>query len=88
VVGAAPPPRGGEGKGGGAPASPKTRYPLKAEFYLPAAVSTMVGRGEAEVRVLPTDSAWFGITYREDRPRVSAAIAALVAAGKYPARLF
>lgn len=62
--------------------------PLKAEFYLPASVSTMVARGEATVRVLPTESAWFGVTYREDKPRVSAAIADLVGTGKYPARLF
>lgn len=60
----------------------------RAEFYLPAAVSAMVARGEATVRVLPTDSSWFGITYRDDKPRVEAAIAELVHAGKYPARLF
>lgn len=60
----------------------------KSEFYLPAAVSTMIARGEATVRVLPTESAWFGVTYREDKPRVTAAIAALVAAGAYPAKLF
>lgn len=62
--------------------------PLKAEFYLPAAVSEQIARGQATVRVLPTASAWFGVTYREDKPRVTAAIASLVAAGKYPARLF
>ncbi len=61
---------------------------LKAEFYLPAAVSTMIAQGEATVRVLPTESAWFGVTYREDKPRVVAAIAELVRAGKYPAKLF
>ncbi len=60
----------------------------KAEFYLPAAVSAMIGKGEAAVRVLPTESAWFGVTYREDKPRVEAAVAALVAAGTYPAPLF
>ncbi|MBL9210301.1 MAG: NTP transferase domain-containing protein [Opitutaceae bacterium] len=60
----------------------------KAEFYLPAAVSTMIARGEATVRVLPTESAWFGVTYREDKPRVEAAIAELVRAGRYPARLW
>jgi hypothetical protein len=60
----------------------------KAEFYLPAAVSAMIGRGEASVRVLPTQSSWFGVTYREDKPRVAAAIAALVQSGKYPARLW
>jgi hypothetical protein len=60
----------------------------KAEFYLPAAVSAMITRGEAAVRVLPTEGAWFGVTYREDKPRVAAAVAELVAAGKYPAKLF
>jgi len=63
-------------------------HEAKAEFYLPAAVSTMIARGEARVRVLPTGSSWFGITYRDDRPRVSAAIAELVRRGVYPARLF
>ena len=60
----------------------------KAEFYLPAAVSVMIARGEAGARVLPTDSSWFGITYREDKPRVETAIAALVQAGRYPAKLW
>jgi len=60
----------------------------KAEFYLPAAVSVMIARREAEVRVLPTASAWFGVTYREDKPRVVAAIAGLVAQDAYPAKLF
>jgi hypothetical protein len=60
----------------------------KAEFYLPAAVAGMVARVQATVRVLPTASTWFGVTYREDKPRVQAAIAELVASGAYPARLF
>jgi hypothetical protein len=61
---------------------------LKSEFYLPAAVSTMIARGEAEVQLLPTTSEWFGVTYREDRASVEARIAALVTAGAYPAKLF
>jgi hypothetical protein len=61
---------------------------LKAEFYLPAAVSAMIARGEAAVRVLPVNSTWFGVTYREDKPRVQAALAALVKAGVYPGKLF
>lgn len=60
----------------------------KAEFYLPAAISTMIARGEAAVQVLPTTSAWFGVTHREDKPRVMAAIAALVRDGVYPPKLF
>lgn len=61
---------------------------LTAELYLPAAVSALISQGEATVRVLPTDSAWFGVTYRADKPVVQAALAELVRAGKYPARLF
>lgn len=61
---------------------------LKAEFYLPVAVSTLISRAQATVRMLPTDSSWFGITYRDDKPRVEAAIAALVRDGKYRAPLW
>lgn len=61
---------------------------LKAEFYLPAAVSATIARNEAGVRVLPTESTWFGVTYLEDKPRVVAAIAELVRRGVYPAKLF
>jgi hypothetical protein len=60
----------------------------KAEFYLPAAVSGLVAAGAASVDVIPSADSWFGITYREDRPHVAAAIGALVASGAYPARLF
>jgi NDP-sugar pyrophosphorylase family protein len=60
----------------------------KAEFYLPAAVSGLVASGSATVDVIPSGDAWFGITHREDRPLVSAAIRSLVDAGAYPARLF
>ena len=60
----------------------------KAEFYLPVVVSEMVARGEATVRLRPTESTWFGVTYREDKPRVQASIAALVHAGHYPESLW
>jgi hypothetical protein len=59
----------------------------KAEFYLPAAVNGLVQRGAARVRVLPTADSWFGVTYREDKPRVQAALADLVARGVYPSPL-
>jgi UTP-glucose-1-phosphate uridylyltransferase len=59
-----------------------------AEFYLPSAVSALIPGGLAEVAVLPAAGPWFGVTYREDRPRVAAALAGLVARGVYPARLF
>jgi len=60
----------------------------KSEFYLPAAVSTMITRAEAHVTLLNTESEWFGVTYREDKPLVVAAIADLVKRGDYPEKLF
>ena len=60
----------------------------KAEFYLPAAVAQAIGRGQALVRVLPTTAEWFGVTFREDKPRVVAAIAGLVERGLYPEKLY
>jgi NDP-sugar pyrophosphorylase family protein len=59
-----------------------------AEWYIPVAVSDLVSGGAAAVEVLPGLDSWFGITYREDRARVSEAIGALVGAGAYPKRLF
>ena len=59
----------------------------KAEFYLPAAVNGLVQAGAARVRVLPTTDNWFGVTYREDKPRVQAALAELVRDGVYPSPL-
>jgi len=57
----------------------------KTEYYIPTAVADMIIAGTARVRVLTTDSAWFGMTYRDDRPRVIESIKKLVAAGIYPA---
>lgn len=60
----------------------------KTEFYLPFAVNDLLRAGAARVRVLPINDQWFGVTYREDKPRVQAAIGALVASGAYPSPLW
>lgn len=61
---------------------------LKSEFYLPFAVDTLIRAGKAEVKVLHSADSWFGVTYREDKPLVQAALRELVAKGAYPAKLF
>ena len=61
---------------------------LKAEFYLPTAVDALIREGRARVKVLPTESHWFGVTYRADRAYVVENIRALVHAGEYPPRLW
>ncbi|MBR1870504.1 MAG: nucleotidyltransferase [Kiritimatiellae bacterium] len=60
----------------------------KSEWYIPFVVDELIHEGKAECSVLATDSRWFGVTYREDKPFVTGEIAKLVAAGEYPAQLF
>jgi hypothetical protein len=60
----------------------------KAEWYIPFVVDGMIREGAAEVEVLPTESAWFWVTYREDRPAVMAAVQARVRDGVYPDKLW
>lgn len=61
---------------------------LKAECYIPAVVSALIASGEATVQVLPSSAAWFGVTYKEDRPAVQAGIRALIRKGEYPEKLW
>jgi NDP-sugar pyrophosphorylase family protein len=60
----------------------------KSEWYIPFVVDELIKEGKADCKVLPTESSWFGVTYREDKPFVMAEIKKLVDAGEYPAALF
>ena len=62
--------------------------PLKAEYFLPAVVSQLLDEGKARVKVLRSEDKWYGVTYREDKPTVVAAITEKTAAGLYPDRLW
>ncbi|MBP5183170.1 MAG: nucleotidyltransferase [Lentisphaeria bacterium] len=57
---------------------------LKSEFYIPAAVASLISSGEASVKVLHSTDSWFGVTYRDDKARVQSSIKALVAQKIYP----
>lgn len=59
--------------------------PLKAEYYLPAAVDGLVHQGKAQVQVLRTASEWFGVTYPEDKQMVKDALRQAHEQGLYPA---
>ena len=61
---------------------------MKSEFYIPAAVFSMIQSGKAEVKVLESADSWFGVTYREDKPRVQEDIKALIAKGVYPEKIY
>jgi hypothetical protein len=60
----------------------------KAECLIPSTVGDLVRDGQAKVKVLRTNDAWFGVTYREDRPRVIESVRALITAGVYPEKLW
>ena len=62
--------------------------PEKGEFYLPLLVSRLIGEGKVQVRVLPSEDKWYGVTYREDKPGVVAALADMTARGLYPENLW
>lgn len=61
---------------------------LTAEFYLPMMVNRLINDGTARMKVLNTDSQWFGVTYKEDRPVVEQKLRSLIAEGVYPERLW
>ncbi|MEY4271937.1 MAG: hypothetical protein RL250_803, partial [Verrucomicrobiota bacterium] len=61
---------------------------LKSESYIPMAVGALVTGGLASCDVLRTTSAWFGVTYREDKPAVQANILEQVRQGAYPSALW
>lgn len=61
---------------------------LKSECYIPTAMNDLVAAEEARVKVLRTNDSWFGVTYKEDRPRVVESIRQLVARGSYPEKLW
>ncbi len=60
----------------------------KSEFFIPLCIDTLIKNGEATVKVLDTDSKWFGVTYAADRPGVVEKFAELHRSGVYPSPLF
>ncbi len=63
-------------------------HELKTEFLLPAEVDILLKAGRARMKVLPTEAQWFGVTYKEDLPRVKKAMEALVEEGVYRSPLW
>ena len=62
--------------------------PLKSEYLLPRKVDELLKEGKATVKVLSTDDRWFGVTYKEDREHVIAAVRAMKDKGLYPEKLW
>lgn len=60
----------------------------KSEFYIPFVVDDLMKEGKVKTKVLPANSTWFGVTYKEDKPSTMAKIAELVKQGVYPEKLW
>ena len=62
--------------------------PMKCEYFLPAVVSSLLEEGCAAVKVLESEDKWYGVTYKEDKPVVVAAVQSLKDEGLYPQKLW
>ncbi len=56
----------------------------KSEFYLPSVVDILIKSGEKKARVLVAEDKWYGVTYKEDKDAVVAAIGEKIDNGEYP----
>ena len=59
-----------------------------AEYYIPNIVTDMIVNRQMEVRVIPTNDNWFGVTYKEDKPLAVVAINKYISDGVYPTHLW
>lgn len=56
----------------------------KSEYYLPKEINRLVETGLARVRILPVAEQWYGVTYKEDKPLVTAAFTRMQKEHIYP----
>lgn len=62
--------------------------PMKGEYFLPSVVSALLDEDKARVQVLTSKDKWYGVTYKEDKPVVVAALRSFIDAGVYPEKLW
>ena len=62
--------------------------PMKGEYFLPTVVSNLLSQHKARVKVLRSNDKWYGVTYKEDKPGVVAALAEMREKGMYPEKLW
>lgn len=60
---------------------------LKSEFFIPIVADRFIKEG-GNIDVLPTNSLWFGVTYKEDAPFVEKNLNELISNGEYPDNLW
>jgi len=63
-------------------------HELKSEFFIPIIGDRFIHEDRGRIKIIPTDSTWFGVTYKEDAPEVQKSLNELIEAGIYPKKLF
>ena len=61
---------------------------LKAEFYIPFVIDSIINQNLGRCELLSTPSRWFGVTFKEDRPGVVAKFQEFADKGIYPTPLY
>lgn len=62
--------------------------PMKCEYFLPFVVDELLKEEKATVKVLKSEDKWYGVTYKEDKAVVTAAIKMMKDKGMYPQNLW
>jgi NDP-sugar pyrophosphorylase family protein len=60
----------------------------KSEFFIPIIGDRFIHEGKGAIKVIPTSSQWFGVTYKEDAPGVQKSLDELIESGSYPDNLW
>ena len=60
----------------------------KDEFLIPEVVDNHIKSGDITVKVIETDSKWYGVTYKEDKDSVKEAISDFIKKGEYNSNLW
>lgn len=60
----------------------------KSEIFLPTFLNDIIDSGQYRVKMYPTTSSWFGVTYQNDKPWVKQKLLELIRRGDYPEKLW
>jgi dTDP-glucose pyrophosphorylase len=61
---------------------------LKSEYLIPYTADQWIKAGKGVIKVIPTSSKWFGVTYKEDAPVVKKSLQQLAENKEYPEGLW
>lgn len=63
-------------------------FDLTGEFLIPTVLNEMMAQNMTNVKVVKTDSSWFGVTFPDDKPVVQQRLLKLINEGVYPHNLW